>query len=511
MKNSISLPISLIFGLFLLLAASGCSLHDSQISFQQGVQNHAAAARMFERVRHDPVRLRSFLFRFPKGGELHSHLSGAIYAEDFLRWSIAENLCISPQTMKFRFPPCSGDTPPADKALQDTDLWNGFVDYFSNRNFNSSRAMWGHDHFFSTFSHFDLIAHLSAGKMLAQAMIEAGENHCLYLELMKSFFPDQLKEIAEKVGWNGNVRATLQGLKQAGLFETIPDVRKKIDAVEEEAEKIVKGTPGQNVTVRWLNQCIRVFPPEIVFAHLAYSFALCEKEPRVVGFNLVAPEDSPVAMENYSLHMRMIGELRKYFPSAKVSLHAGELRLGLVEPKGLRFHIREAVEIAKTHRIGHGVDLAFERDMQGLLKTMREQKTCVEICLSSNDQILGIKGAEHPVRVYMDAGIPVTLNTDDAGVARIDLTNEFQRAVQEQGFTYGDLVRAARNSLEYSFLSGKSLWQDSDTYTPVAACSDLSGNPSDACANFLARNKKASLQWKLEKQFQEFNTAVGIR
>ncbi len=116
------------------------------------------------------------------------------------------------------------------------------------------------------------------------------------------------------------------------------------------------------------------------------------------------------------------------------------------------FHIGEAVKIAGAKRIGHGVDLAFERDLDDLFKTMRERQVAVEINLTSNDQILGVHGPHHPFPAYRAAGVPVVLSTDDAAVERIDLTNEYDRAARYYGLDYPALKRIARASLTYSFL-----------------------------------------------------------
>lgn len=488
------------------LMVGGCSSYGARQQYT-GQSEFVSASAAFDAVRNDPVRLRAYLVEFPKGGELHSHTSGAVYAEDYLHWAVDQKLCVAPETLQLSNAPCSNATLPADKAFANATLYSRMIDYFSNRNFNSSRAMWGHDNFFATFDRFDLVTDNNAGKMLAKIQREAGRTNAVYLELMKSYFPPELWKAATTAGWDGNADATLARLRQTGVFDTIPATRKRISDVEAKAAALVAGTSGANVTVRWLEQCIRSLPPQYVFAQFAYAFALCQADPRVVGFNLVAPEDNPVSMRDYSLHMDMIQALRKHFPATNVSLHAGELRLGLVEPEGLRFHIREAVAVAGSKRIGHGVDLPFEKDMPGLLKEMKERGVSVEICLSSNDQILGVTGKDHPVRTYMAAGIPITLNTDDAGVARIDLPHEYQKAVQEQGFGFDDLVRASRNVLEYSFLPGQSLWQNATTFTPVNSCADglKYGTPSSQCKALLAKSRKADLQWKLEQRFRAFD------
>jgi len=187
-----------------------------------------------------------------------------------------------------------------------------------------------------------------------------------------------------------------------------------------------------------------------VFVQTATAAALIRAEPRLVGLNRVGPEDYLVARRDYTRQMEIIRFLAKDVP---VALHAGELWLGLVPPPDLTFHIRQAVEIGGARRIGDGVSLAFERDAQGLLADMRARPVVVEISLTSNDVILGVRGKDHPFPVYLAAGVPVVLSTDDAGVSRIDLTNEYFRAARDYGLGYAQLKAIARNSLSYSFLA----------------------------------------------------------
>ena len=63
------------------------------------------AAHWFEAHRHRPPMLRAFLQRMPKGGDLHSHLSGAVYAESYLEWAASENFCVD--LVKKRLTPCA--------------------------------------------------------------------------------------------------------------------------------------------------------------------------------------------------------------------------------------------------------------------------------------------------------------------------------------------------------------------------------------------------------------------
>jgi hypothetical protein len=152
----------------------------------------------------------------------------------------------------------------------------------------------------------------------------------------------------------------------------------------------------------------------------------------------------------------------------------------------------------------------YEEQPYELLKTMADRRILVEINLTSNDLILGVKGKDHPLPLYRKYGVPIALSTDDEGVSRIDLTHEYEVAAEIFGLTYPDLKQIARNSIEYSFLPGDSLWRDHDYRHPQAPCAtSMSGNGEvgSACSAVLAASPKAQQQWRLENRFYRFEHA----
>jgi len=191
-----------------------------------------------------------------------------------------------------------------------------------------------------------------------------------------------------------------------------------------------------------------------------------------------------------------------------ISLHAGELAPGVVTPEGLSFHVRQAVELGHAERVGHGVDVMYEKNADKLLKAMAEKHVMVEINLSSNEGILGVKGEDHPLPLYMKAHVPVALSTDDEGVSRIDLTNEYVKAAMEYHFSYQQLKIMARTGMEHDFLPGDSQWAEADDFrTARGACRGqvLGGDkPSDGCKSLLDKSQKAAAQWELERRFRAF-------
>src|SRR5207244_11374212 len=215
---------------------------------------------------------------------------------------------------------------------------------------------------------------------------------------------------------------------------------------------------------RYLYQVLRGFPRQQVFAQALLGFETASADPRVVGLNFVMPEDGYTSMNDYALHMKMVGFLHQEYPKVHISLHAGELEPGLVPYEGLCCHIRLAVEQAHAERIGHGVDIMYEERPHELLKEMAAKHVMVEISLSSNEMILGVSGMHHPLPMYRMFGVPVALSTDDEGVSRIDLANEYVRAVETYGLKYGELKKMVRTGLEHAFLPGKSLWDKPDNF-----------------------------------------------
>lgn len=143
----------------------------------------------------------------------------------------------------------------------------------------------------------------------------------------------------------------------------------------------------------------------------------------------------------------------------------------------------------------------------GLLQYMRHHDILVEICLTSNEAILGVWGDAHPFFMYRQAGVPVSINTDDEGVSRSNLTMVFVKAVQRYDLSYDEVKDLARNSLEYSFLDGRSLFENND-YTQPAPGFKLICDPnwqsSEEATPLMRDNPKLKRQVRLECAFVAF-------
>jgi adenosine deaminase len=472
-------------------------------------------ARYMESVRQQPPLLLAFFRQMPKGGDLHNHLSGAIYAESWIDYAAEDGLCID-HTMSYLIaPPCDSCEKYANKpaiacAYKDHVLYNQIIDAWSMRNWSRVEGS-GHDHFFATFDKFLLATFNHIGNELADVASRAAEDHLQYLELMYTADNMDAANLGAKLGWNDNFPTMRDKLLAGGLREVMDSARKKLDRDETRMRSLLKcqtkeAEPGCEVKVRYLYQVLRGLPRESVFAQILLGFELAQADPRFVGLNLVMPEDWYVPMHDFDLHMHMLDYLHEVYPKVHISLHAGELALGLVPPEGLRFHIRESIELGHAQRIGHGVSVMYEENAVGLLKEMAQRKVLVEICLTSNDVILGIRDDDHPLPTYRKYGVPVALATDDQGVSRADMTSEYVRAAQSYKLSYSELKNMARASLEYSFLPGTSLWADGRTFRRRETCAadSLSETISKQCKKFLDSNDRALAEWSLEVEFANF-------
>jgi adenosine deaminase len=183
------------------------------------------------------------------------------------------------------------------------------------------------------------------------------------------------------------------------------------------------------------------------------GFKAASSSDKIVGVNIVGQESQAVSMRDYTLHMKMFRFLESVYPNVKVALHAGELALGDVPPEGLQFHIDQALTLAHAKRIGHGIDLAHESNAIGIMKKMRADDIPVEINLTSNGFINGIKGENHPITLYRKYGVPYVISTDDAGVTRHNLSNEYVLFASRYKPDYAELKKASYNSIRYSFLA----------------------------------------------------------
>ncbi|MCT9089027.1 adenosine deaminase [Streptomyces sp. ASQP_92] len=494
----------------------------------------AAVEAYLGRVADSPDALRRFLEEMPKGGDLHHHLGGAVRAESLIGYAARDGKCVDTTTYVVTPGPlpCATGQRPARDALTPGPFRRGVIAAWSMRGFvlpPDGDPQPGHDHFFDTFGKFGEAATGHDADMLAEVARDAAKEHTGYLETLITPEVGPLDQLVDRILPNNPspddlaaFHATLladrqfQALVRQAADDTdrsVRDSRKLLGCDTEAAPKACR------VAIRFDYQVLRALDPRHVFAQQILGFELVRHHlGRFVGVNMVQPEDAPVALRDYTLHMRMIDFLKSRSPDVRVSLHAGELVEGLkgVRARDLTFHINEAVDVAGADRIGHGVDLAHERDPRALTARMRQRHVLLEAPLISNAEILRVSGDRHPLRTYLDAGVPVALATDDPGVSRSDLTAVFQQAVTDQQLTVAHLRTFVRASLDHAFIEGAGLWKEQDRYDAFAKpCAhdapEAHRPPSASCRALLKASPKAAVQWQLEREWSEFEGRYARR
>jgi hypothetical protein len=506
MRVSLCRPLTCLI-VFLALAASGAG---GAVAATPPATARTAAA--LERVRTDRPELMRFLERMPKGGDLHHHLTGAVYAESYIRYAVEDGDCIDGTTFALVPPPCAPETGrfPATRALTDFVFRSHTIDALSARDFQPSPA--DADirlHFFAAFDKFDLVTNGHWGEMLAEVVARAAAQNEVYLETMLTPDQGEVLRLAGKVEWSDDFATLRTRILAAGLAGAIADGSRNLDAGEQKMRAILGcGTAhadaGCGLTLRYQYQVLRAFPKTSVFAQMLAGFELASVDPRVVAINLVQSQDEYNALNDFALQMRMLDYLHRIYPRVHITLHAGELTPGEVPPEELRAsHIRASIDVGHAERIGHGLDVVYERDAPGLLAEMARRHILVEDCLYSHELVRNMRGRDNVLPIYLRAGVPLALATDDEGVIRADLTTSFVRAVEGYGVSYLQLKTMVRDSLDHAFLPGASLWRAPETFVVVPQCA----RDGAACRAYLAQSERARIEWREERAFAQFESA----
>jgi aminodeoxyfutalosine deaminase len=205
-----------------------------------------------------------------------------------------------------------------------------------------------------------------------------------------------------------------------------PSVWREIREAQREAGK------QWGVEVGWNLDAIRQFGPEHVMevARLAANYV----GDGAISFGIGGDEVAGPAAN--------FREAYRYAKDAglRLTAHAGETA-------GAE-SIRAALEIG-AERIGHGIRAVDDPD---LMRRLREERIPLEVCITSNVRTGAVARLDvHPVRKLFDAGVPITLNTDDPGVFECDLAGEFAIAREVFGFSEAELRQVAEAGNEFRF------------------------------------------------------------
>ncbi|MBX6364288.1 MAG: adenosine deaminase [Gemmatimonadetes bacterium] len=160
------------------------------------------------------------------------------------------------------------------------------------------------------------------------------------------------------------------------------------------------------------------------------------KDRGVVAFDLAGAEYDNPAKRHKEAFYRVVNA------NIAATIHAGEA----YGPES----IHQALHYCNANRIGHGTRLFEDPDLMEYVNNFRIP---LEVCLTSNVQTRAVASfADHPLRLYYDAGLVVTINTDNRLMSATTVTEEYWRAHEHLGFTWDELCDVAIMGFQSAFL-----------------------------------------------------------
>jgi adenosine deaminase len=478
---------------YVLLVGLGLSVAHAELAYQ----DYQPA---WQNLTQHPDALHQFLEHFPKGADLHCHASGAASTEALMRIASKYPFCInqSYSLSVMQDGRCQEGTP-TNIFFKDKSHQQAALKAWSMQGFHENEHEDGKTHFFNTFPKFDKLAKTHWSEIIASVASQAHQENIQYLELMMSMLGGKPSQDSLHIPVDLSTHAISKTLKKPEIHSF---VEKNIAYYQHLKTEVKQFTPtySQDVQLAWILEIKRNQPFEQFWLDAMEVFQIASQVPDVAAVNMVQPEYAPYANQDYVQQMEWLKTLKTYYPQVKVVLHAGEVPKAVAKENEIP-HIKTAVEMVEPKRIGHGATIEDETAYRKTLKEMREKQVAVEVNLTSNDEILDIKGVEHPLHLFLMSKVPVVLSSDDPGVSRNTLSHEYWRAVHEQELSLQQLVQVDRNSLSYSLLPGASIWKDNNHSKPVRDCRDMQ---SKTCLKYIANSPKAYQQWMLEKRLASY-------
>lgn len=437
----------------------------------------------FEEIKKNTPELIIFLKDFPKGGDLHNHSLGATFTEFVYEDAIKKNNWYDLRKNIFLNDFEYNNSDKNEKIISISEFkkfyTENMLNSFSIRGWNGLND--GAKHFFSTF--FSVLSSKREENQMILEIVKRNQiQNVKYLELISEAIPDEIKTIYINAIENYKTFDLNKMKEYCEILNNLDTEENllKVSSFLDERENFLNENGVSDFTLKYIPFLTRASSSLAKFFAEAYCFMLYSiKDKRIAGVNIVEPEDAISSRENFEIHLEILRFIyrylsEKYMSSPRkinLSLHAGELNLLRSPLEDMNDRICSTIFLTRNKneqkfpyakRIGHGVSIPWEENSINLLNFMSTNKIPVEICLSSNDIILGVKEDEHPFSLYKKYDVPMVICTDDEAVSRSNLTNEYLKAVKSFNLNYLDLKKLSRNSLEYSFLDGESLFIEND-------------------------------------------------
>lgn len=381
-----------------------------------GVEAQDFAAR-FEEIRKtaSPRQLYAFLYAMPKGGDIHHHGTLAPLAEEW--WNAATDPAVKTEFLvRLRFAGCADSVEPflrwqtvnaASVGMQSECAKSEYVPLKSLA--GAAREQW----------------------LQSLRLDRAGEGRDEFFERIVNrvrdmardpeVLPRAMKQYLDRYGREG----LLYVETQMGTSEWLPAAMRSL----------ARQSP---VAIRFQVTALRFLPESEKRMEEAYEFVDRNRD-LWVAVNIAGREDNDKG--NAPRFLETFRKLRHKYAGIHLALHGGE-----VDSPGRE--VRNTLLLG-AERIGHGVNLITDPDT---LLLLRNGRILIESNLVSNKVLEYVASYDqHPFPEYLRLGIPICLNTDDAGSWDSSLTDEYFTAVREFNLSWDEVAELGRNSLRYSF------------------------------------------------------------
>ncbi|GHT28355.1 hypothetical protein FACS18942_08700 [Planctomycetales bacterium] len=349
---------------------------------------------ILRKLKDTPLSL-DWIKRLPKT-DLHSHLGGVLLPEEIIETAI---------------------------AVQQAEMVNEKVEEILEYR-NRPKEFWQRIYGTKDFYGIGIDAYQKLGDFQGSALLQtrAAIEKCIEIYARK-LKEDNVRYVEVRCS---PYKYTRQGLSADNVSETILEAFDKYYADESHTYRLIV-IVGRQSGIEDIKDSI-----EEIVGLLKRNKRFAAK---LVGIDL-AGNESATSPEMLREHFMPFLER-----CIRITIHAGETES--VDS------IWQAVYHLSADRIGHGLKLL---DNPELLKRFVDKNIGVEMCPSSNDQIIGYREQKYPLKEYMQRGLKVTLNTDNCGISQTAVSEEFMKAAElVGGLSQWDALVLIRNSLSIAF------------------------------------------------------------
>lgn len=526
---------------------------------------------LLKRGKADSNCLLEFCEKMPKI-ELHNHLAGSIYPLTYINFAAEKNFFIDLKERKFfqddsneRIPVRSLINNPSNSVYLDALIksMSADVEKIYAKNCGASVTEVAQS-FFDAFQPGDSLTDTWLMQLYAQlkpCLNEAERQNVLYTEFMKGIWTGETpkevcecfsKEIEYASTISSKIGSVISFIEKTGYL-TVPECEaiksewnfsaawnelNKSTFIKDYADSFIKKINDAHLTLtkdnpnypkhRFIAQVCRHRSDQEFFTDMVAAMTIVLKSDKVVGVTIAGREDEAFAALHFKTQMRMINyifykihgkkiaeisdkegvELIPAGRQVKLTLHAGEFThqsmLKVASPSDHN-HVGDSIVLGHASRIGHGVTMnSVEREI--LLKS----NVAIEICASSNHNILGIEIEHQPeLNRLNESNVDISINTDDAAINRTTISFEWMKVITAFQWSWQDIKNILRGTAQHTFLSGDSIYQKvNGKYEIKQEFRSIINHLDENAQKIMNASEKACLQIELERSFIAFENFI---